>query len=118
MTEYQKLHDLKYAQELVALAPVEAKAFLNFNHACERDNGAIPVKYRELIALAVALTTQCAYCLDVHSLAAAKAGVTREELAETAMIATAVRAGGSLAHAFLALRLFDQHIANGEPPIG
>jgi len=34
---------------------------------------------------------------------------TREELAEAAMIAAAVRAGGTLAHALLALRLFERH---------
>lgn len=116
MTDYQKPDDLKYAERLVALAPVEAKAFLAFNHACERPDGAIPRKYRELISLAVALTTQCAYCLDVHTRAAVKAGVTREELAEMAMIAGAVRAGGSLAHAFLALRLFEERSDAGGVP--
>jgi len=108
MTDYQNPEDLKSIPQLVSLAPVEGKAFLTFNHACERLDGAIPPKYRELISLAVALTTQCAYCLDVHTQGAAKAGATREEIAEMAMIAAAVRAGGSLGHALLALRLFDQ----------
>lgn len=44
----------------VALAPVEANAFLAFNHAVERGDGVIPPKNREQISLAVALTTQCA----------------------------------------------------------
>jgi AhpD family alkylhydroperoxidase len=108
MADYQTPEDLQTIPRFAALAPVEAKAFLAFNHACERQDGAIPPKYRELISLAVALTTQCAYCLDVHSRAAVKAGVTGEELAEVAMIAAAVRAGGSLGHALLALRLFDR----------
>ena len=109
MTEYQTPDDLKSIPALVALAPVEAKAFLAFNHAVERKDGLIPPKYRELISLAVALTTQCAYCLDVHTAQAAKAGVTREEIAETALIAAAVRAGGTLGHALLAQRLFERH---------
>jgi len=108
MTNYQKPEDLQAIPHLVALAPVEAKAFLAFNHACERQDGAIPPKYRELISVAVALTTQCSYCLDVHSRAAARAGATEGELAETAFIAAAVRAGGSLGHALLALRLFEE----------
>lgn len=107
MTDYQKSDDLRTIPELVSLSPTEAKAFLSFNHACERDDGVIPRKYRELISLAVALTTQCAYCLDVHTRKAAAAGVTREELGEMAMIASAVRAGGSLAHSLMALRLYD-----------
>ena len=111
MSLYQKAEDLGTIPRLASLAPTEAKAFLAFNHACER-GGAIPRKYRELIAIAVALTTQCAYCLDVHSRAAAKAGATAEELAEVAMVAAAVRAGGTLGHALLALRLFERT----EPP--
>jgi AhpD family alkylhydroperoxidase len=108
MTTYQTPGDLQLVPQLAALAPVEAKAFLAFKRACERSDGAIPPKYRELISLAVALTTQCAYCLDVHSRAASAAGATKEELAEAAMIAAAVRAGGSLGHALMTLRLFDK----------
>lgn len=108
MSDYQKREDLAAIPRLAALAPTEARSFLAFNHACEREDGAIPRKYRELISIAVALTTQCAYCLDVHTRAAAKAGATRAELAEAALIAAAIRAGGTLGHALLALRLFDE----------
>ena len=55
-------------------------------------DGAIPTKYKELIALGVALTTQCSYCLELHRQAAVKAGATQEELTETTMIAGALRA--------------------------
>jgi len=109
MSGYQNPDDLKAIPALIALAPVEANAFLAFNHAVERKDGLIPPKYRELISLAVALTTQCAYCLDVHTAQAAKAGATREEVAEAALIAAAVRAGGTLGHALLAQRLFERH---------
>jgi len=109
MSGYQNPDDLKAIPALIALAPVEANAFLAFNHAVERKDGLIPPKYRELISLAVALTTQCAYCLDVHTAQAAKAGATREEVPETALIAAAVRAGGTLGHALLAQRLFEPH---------
>lgn len=113
MSEYQTPDDLKSVPALIALAPVEANAFLAFNHAVERKDGLIPPKYRELISLAVALTTQCAYCLDVHTAQAAKAGATREEVAEAALIAAAVRAGGTLGHALLAQRLFERHRSEG-----
>ena len=68
----------------------------------------IPAKYRELIALAVALTTQCAYCLDSHTRNAAKAGATREEIAETVFMAAALRAGGAVGHGLLTMKLFEQ----------
>jgi AhpD family alkylhydroperoxidase len=108
MSAYQKPDDIARVPELLALAPVEGKAFIAFNHAAERDDGAIPRKYRELISLGVAFTTQCAYCIDLHTHQARAAGATKAEIAETAFVAAAVRAGGSLAHALLALRLFDQ----------
>ena len=104
MSGYQHPSDLALVPELLMLAPTEAKAFLAFNHAAERADGAIPRKYRELIALAVAFTTQCAYCVDPHTRQAREAGASKEEIAETAFVAAAVRAGGALAHALLALR--------------
>ena len=91
MTDYQRRSDIATAPSLLALARPEGQAFMAFNHVTERD-GAIPRKYRELIALGVALTTQCAYCIDVHTRQARALGVAKEELAETAFIAAAVRA--------------------------
>ena len=61
-------------------------AFWAFDKAAVAD-GAIPVKYKELIAVAVALTTQCPYCIDIHSGNARKAGTTDAEMVEAAMIA-------------------------------
>ena len=60
--------------------------------------GAIPRKYKELMALAVALTTQCPYCLDIHRAEAVKAGASEAELAETVFVAVALRAGAALTH--------------------
>ncbi|MGP4086417.1 carboxymuconolactone decarboxylase family protein [Streptomyces sp. KR55] len=56
----------------------------------------------------MALTTQCAYCIEAHTKAAHAAGATQEELAEATMIAAALRAGGSYAHGFMAMKFFDQ----------
>ena len=113
MSHYQTPQDLQLASTLAALAPTEARAFLAYDHAAKRGDGAIPPKTREWIALAVALTTQCGYCLDVHSRAAKRLGTTREELAEIALIAAAVRAGATVGHGLMALRLFDEALAAG-----
>ncbi|OYU88553.1 MAG: carboxymuconolactone decarboxylase [Bradyrhizobiaceae bacterium PARB1] len=108
MTDYQRRSDIATGAALIALAPYEGQAFLAFNRAAERADGAIPRKYREMIAVAVALTTQCSYCIDVHTRSASVHGVSREELAELAFVAAAVKAGGTLAHSLLALRLSDE----------
>jgi AhpD family alkylhydroperoxidase len=70
--------------------------------------GVIPIKYRELMSIAVALTTQCAYCIDSHIKNAVEAGASREEIAETVFIAAALRAGGAVGNGLLAMRLFDE----------
>jgi AhpD family alkylhydroperoxidase len=53
-------------------------------------------------------TTQCPYCLDVHTRNAKKAGASREEVAEAAFISAALRAGAAVTHGALALKLFDR----------
>jgi AhpD family alkylhydroperoxidase len=65
--------------------------------------GVIPLKYKELIAFAVALTTQCPSCIEVHSNRARGAGATEKELAEATLIAAALRAGGAMTHGTHAL---------------
>src|SRR5262249_23535893 len=78
MTDYQPRADIEAVPALIALAPTEGQAFVAFNYAAERGEGAIPRKYRELIALGVALTTQCSYCIDVHTRHAREHDVTTE----------------------------------------
>lgn len=108
MSKYQSPDDFEYIQTLLSLAPEEGKAFMSFDHATKREEGLIAPKFREFIALAVALTTQCGYCLDVHTRAAKRHGATAEELAELVTIAAAVRAGATMGHGLLALRLFEE----------
>lgn len=105
---YHDSDDLKKLGDFKQLAPTEFNAFVGFDKIVGREDGAIPRKYRELIALAVACTTQCPYCLEVHTRAAKRAGATREEVAETSMLAAALRAGAAVTHGALALKLFDQ----------
>jgi AhpD family alkylhydroperoxidase len=84
------------------LAPEAMKAFWAFDKIAVAD-GAIPVKYKELIAVAVAVTTQCPYCIDIHANNARKAGATETELTEATIVAAALRAGGAITHATHAL---------------
>ena len=104
---YHDAADMRLLKEMRKLAPAEYEAWLNLDKITSRD-GAIPRKYRELIAIAVACTTQCPYCLDVHTRAAKRAGATREEVSEAAMLAAALRAGAAVTHGALAVKLFDQ----------
>ena len=107
---YHDAADMKLLKEMKKLAPADFDAWVGLDKIVGRD-GAIPRKYRELLAIAVACTTQCPYCLDVHTRNAKKAGATREEVAEAALLAAALRAGAAATHGTLALKLFDGHTA-------
>lgn len=91
-------NNLKKLPTLGSHAQPAWDAFLNFDKAAFAE-GAIPKKYKELMAVAVALSTQCPYCIEIHSKAARKAGATEDELAEAAFVSAAIRAGGAITHA-------------------
>src|SRR5690348_12007905 len=95
MYNKENLTKLKKMNEL---APEVMKAFWAFDKLAVAE-GAIPVKYKELIAVAVALTTQCPYCIDIHTGNARKAGAVEAELTEAAMVAASLRAGAAVTHA-------------------
>jgi AhpD family alkylhydroperoxidase len=94
--------NLARLKKMESLAPEVMKAFWAFDRASVAP-GAIPVKYKELIAVAVAVTTQCPYCIDIHSGNARRAGATNAEIAEAGIVAAALRAGGAVTHAAHAL---------------
>jgi AhpD family alkylhydroperoxidase len=56
----------------------------------------------------VAFTTECAYCIDTHTKRARAHSASKQEIAETVFVAATMRVEGTLAHALLALRLFDE----------
>jgi AhpD family alkylhydroperoxidase len=105
---YHDVGDLRFLKDMGKLAPVEFNAWLNVNKIVGHEDGAIPRKYRELIALGVAFTTQCPYCIEAHVKDAKAAGVSREEITESSLIAAALRAGGAATHGAMALKFYDR----------
>ena len=95
-------------RDMRKLAPTDFEAWLNLNKITAREDGAIPRKYRELIAAAVACAIQCPYCIEAHAGAAKVAGASREELVEATMLAAAIRAGGAAMHGTMALKFYDR----------
>jgi AhpD family alkylhydroperoxidase len=94
MYSMTNLNKLGHVGELL---PDTMNAFRAWDKLALSD-GAIPKKYKELMAIAVALTTQCPYCIELHRQEAIKAGVTEKELAEVVFVASALRAGGAITH--------------------
>jgi AhpD family alkylhydroperoxidase len=104
---YHDAADMRLLKDMKMLAPVDFEAWRNLDSIVKREDGAIPRKYRELIAIAVAVTTQCPYCIEAHAKGAKAAGATREEVVEASLVAAALRAGGGATHGTVALKFFD-----------
>jgi AhpD family alkylhydroperoxidase len=105
---YHDAGDLRLLKEMGKLAPSDFNAWLALDKIVGREDGAIPRKYRELIALAVACTTQCPYCIEVHTKGAKTAGASREEVTEASLLAAALRAGAAATHGAMALKFYDK----------
>ena len=105
---YHDAEDMRLLKEMRKLAPADYEAWRTLNAITSREDGAIPKKYRELIAVAVACTTQCPYCIEAHAGAAKLAGASREEVVEAALLAAALRSSGATTHGALALKFFDR----------
>ncbi|HEU4686497.1 MAG TPA: carboxymuconolactone decarboxylase family protein [Nitrospira sp.] len=58
----------------------------------------MPRKDKELLAAAIALTAQCPCCIEGHRAKAREVGVSDPEMAETLLVAAAIRAGGAVTH--------------------
>ncbi|WP_096439108.1 carboxymuconolactone decarboxylase family protein [Alteribacter populi] len=92
--------------ELEKLAPEAFKAFINFDQKALAP-GALSGKIKELIAVAVAHTTGCPYCIEVHIENVKKQEASKEEVTEAIMVATALKAGSAIAHGVNALNSYD-----------
>jgi AhpD family alkylhydroperoxidase len=89
------------------LAPEIAATFKAFNEQVFAE-GALSVKTKQLIAVAVAHVTQCPYCIRSHTELALKHGATQRGVMEAIWVAAEMRAGGVYAHANLALETMDR----------
>lgn len=76
-------------------SPAALNGYLGFSAALA--GGSFPPKLREQIALVVAETNQCAYCLRAHAFLAGKVGLTAGQIAEARQAgATDPRTGATL----------------------
>jgi len=92
------MKQLAMLKVLDANAPDVMEAFWAFDKAVFA-KGALTSREKQLMAVAVALTTQCPYCIELHTKAARDAGANDAQLTEAALVAAAIRAGGAVTHA-------------------
>ena len=98
------LNWIEYRKELVGrigeigkLSPDTLAGYQTLSNAGKK-TGQLDAKTRELIALAVSVTSRCDGCITVHSAEAIKHGASREEIAEALGVAVALNAGAAMVY--------------------
>lgn len=104
MDTYYKPEHLPRFGEIAEGSPALAESFFRYYGQVFED-GALTAREKALIALAVAHTVQCPYCIDAYTSESLEKGADLEQMTEAVHVATAIRGGASLVHG---LQMLDQ----------
>ena len=83
--------------EMMKVSPDTVRGYQTLS-AANSKTSKLGEKIRQLISLAVAVTTHCDGCIVVHTDAALKAGASKEEISEALGVAVAMNAGAALVY--------------------
>jgi len=107
MNSYYNPQDLKKFKQISDWNPeLGTKFFDYYNRVFEE--GALSAREKSLIALAVAHTIQCPYCIDAYTQDGLQRGIEKEEMMEALHVAGAIRGGASLVHGVQMMNLHDK----------
>jgi AhpD family alkylhydroperoxidase len=84
-------------QKLKDQAPDIARGFGGFYQTVMKE-GALSVREKELIAMAIGLAQRCTPCINLHVQGCVKAGATREQILEAAGVAVMMQGGPAYTH--------------------
>jgi AhpD family alkylhydroperoxidase len=104
----QKLDEvMSTVQRAMKANPEQAKAFMEFVRKAEA-KGALDVKTKELISVALSIAEHCEWCIAFHVKNAIEAGATREEIMEACFVAVVMGGGPSLVYMKLVMDAVDE----------
>ena len=104
--QFYKKEDVRKINVMAQLVPDVMQALVQVNDKVFAE-GALSTKTKELIAIAVAHVTSCAYCIDIHTKNALRIGATEEEVAEAIMVGVMMKASSALSHSVIAMNAID-----------
>lgn len=81
-------------------------------------DGALPRRFKELVALSIAVTRECDGCIAAHAKSAAHAGATAQEVAEAMGVAILMNGGPGTVWGPRALAAFEEFAGAQEAPAG
>lgn len=97
MSNYYEKKDLADFPKIGEYAPEQGEAFFDY-YTKSTDAGVLTEREKSLIALTVAITQNCPYCIDAYTNKCLSIGVTKEEMMEASHVGAAMMAGVTLAH--------------------
>jgi alkylhydroperoxidase/carboxymuconolactone decarboxylase family protein len=97
MADYYEPKDLADFTNIGEYAPSLGEKYFAYYGEAMKD-GALSAREKTLIALAVAATQKCPYCIDAYTNQCLSLGVSREEMMEAVHVGSAMVAGVVLAH--------------------
>ncbi|MCB0359537.1 MAG: arsenosugar biosynthesis-associated peroxidase-like protein [Bdellovibrionales bacterium] len=99
MADYYNPDDLKRFANVGDFRQELMEKFFNYYNGVVGTDGALSAREKALIALAVAHSKQCPYCIDAFTEQCLNHGTSPEEMTEAVHVAAAMDAGITLVHA-------------------
>jgi AhpD family alkylhydroperoxidase len=105
-----KEHLQETSENLASFRAIQAETGHGFTalHRASMGDGALDIKTKELIALAIGISTRCVDCIGFHVQGALKHGASRDEVAETISVAVMMGGGPAYMYGVKALEAYDQ----------
>ena len=104
---YYNPEDLKKFENVTDFQEKLGKKFFDY-YGSVFEEGALTAREKSLIALAVAHTIQCPYCIDAYTEDTLEKGCSEEQMMEAVHVATAIRGGASLVHSVQMMNKVDK----------
>lgn len=104
---YYHADDLKKFGDIGRFGKELADKFFDYYNTVFAD-GALTAREKSLIALAVAHTVQCPYCIDAYATDATEKGYSEKQMMEAVHVAAAIRSGSSLVHGVQMMNKVDE----------
>jgi alkylhydroperoxidase/carboxymuconolactone decarboxylase family protein len=94
--QYFNPEDLKKFGKITEYQEKMGKEFFKWYNTVFNGDTALTEREKSLIALAVAHTVQCPYCIDAYSSACLEKGADEEQMMEAVHVAAAIKGGATL----------------------
>lgn len=107
MQSYYEPKDLKKFSNIIDWDKELGEKFFEY-YGKVFEEGALTAREKSLIALAVAHTVQCPYCIDAYTQDGLQRGLGKEEMMEAVHTAAAIKAGAVLVHSVQMMNKYEK----------